>query len=260
MLGLAGPQTSGTLLAPQHNCNRLRSPNVRLGLKGKMARLWEWGLDWLDRSDVKPSDHKIEDPITLLQRIFAVLGGIIAILSSPAISVLVPSLNTTTAIALRVIIAMVTLAAVNYVVTAKEVVETTSGFRSQTLRTYRYSNTERLIARGVVLIALLMLVLKLIPDTTPYNCNLTATVALQTPEGSTRPLFLLLTAGGDPDTFIVDEGQPVEMQVLSSHLSAFSIALQWSDNSRSDFGSFTGCSAVDRRSSDGRATIDLSVR
>ena len=124
-----------------------------------MALLSEWSRDWLDLSGIKPSNRQIDDPITLLQRVFAALAGITAILSSPAISVLVPNLNTNTAIALRIIIALVTLAAVNYVVTAKDVVEATSGFRSQTVRTYRFSRTERLIARGVVGAALLLLIL-----------------------------------------------------------------------------------------------------
>jgi hypothetical protein len=226
------------------------------------AVLREWSRDWLDLSDVKPSDRKIDDPITLLQRAFAALAGIIAILSSPAINVLVPNLNANAAIVLRVLIALVTLVAVNYVVTAKDVVETTSGFRSETLRTYCFSRTERLIARGVVAIALLLLILNLIPASEPpRNCNFMATVDWQTPEGPVRPLFLSLTAGDRTDRFTVDKGKPVAMQIAPAHLSAYSIVLEWSDNSRSDFGPFAGCSAkTDRRSRDGRAKLDLAVR
>jgi hypothetical protein len=162
-----------------------------------MGRLREWSLDCLDRSDVRPSDGKIDDPITILHRAFAALAGIIAVLSSPAISVLTPSLTPNAAIVLRFIIALVTLASVNYVVTAKDVVETTSGFQSQTLRTYRFSTTERLVARGVVAIALLMLVLNLLPAApAPRACNLTATVDWQAPGASATPLFLSLTTGG----------------------------------------------------------------
>jgi hypothetical protein len=227
-----------------------------------MALLSEWSRDWLDLSDIKPSNRQIDDPITLLQRVFAALAGIIAILSSPAISVLVPNLNTNTAIVLRVIIALVTLAAVNYVVTAKDVVETTSGFRSETVRTYRFSRTERLIARGVVAAALLLLSLNLIPAAEPpRNCNLMATVNWQTPEGMARPLFLSLAAGDRAQRFSVEKGKPVAMLVLPAHLSAYSIVLEWSDNSRSDFGAFAGCSAIaDRRSGDGRAELDLAAR
>jgi len=227
-----------------------------------MALLSEWSRDWLDLSGIKPSNRQIDDPITLLQRVFAALAGITAILSSPAISVLVPNLNTNTAIALRIIIALVTLAAVNYVVTAKDVVEATSGFRSQTVRTYRFSRTERLIARGVVGAALLLLILNLIPAAEPpRNCNLTATVNWQTPEGVARPLFLSLAAGDRTDRFSVEKGKPVAMQIPSAHLSAYSIVLEWSDNSRSDFGAFAGCSAIgDRRSGDGRVELDLAAR
>jgi hypothetical protein len=227
-----------------------------------MVQLREWARDWLDLSDVKPSNRQIDDPITLLQRVFAALAGIIAILSSPAISVLVPNLNTNTAIVLRVIIALVTLAAVNYVVTAKDVVETTSGFRSETIRTYRFSRTERLIARGVVAAALLLLSLNLIPAAEPpRNCNLMATIDWQTPEGMARPLYLSLTAGDRAERFSVEKGKPVAMLVPPAHLSAYSIVLEWSDNSRSDFGAFAGCSAIaDRRSRDGRAELDLAAR
>lgn len=226
------------------------------------ALLKEWSRDWLDMSDVKPSDRTIDDPITLLQRAFAALAGIVAILSSPAINVLVPNLNTNAAIALRVVIALVTLAAVNYVVTAKDVVETTSGFRSETLRTYRFSRTERLIARGVIAIALLLLILNLIPAAEPpRNCNLTATVDWQLPEGPVRPLFLSLTAGDRTDRFVVENGKPVAMQVAPAHLSSYSIVLEWSDNSRSDFGAFAACSATaERRSRDGRAKLGLAIR
>jgi hypothetical protein len=227
-----------------------------------MAPLTEWALDWLDLSGVKPSDHKIDDPITLFQRAFAALAGIIAVLSSPAINVLVPNLNNNAALVLRVVIALATLIAVNYVVTAKDVVETTSGFGSQTLRIYRFSTTERLIARGVVAIALVMLLLNLVPaPEAPRNCNLTAIVDWQTPDGSASPLFLTLTAGGRTERFTADKGKPVAMQVLPAHLSAYSMVLEWSDNSRSDFGGFSGCSpVVDRRSRDGRAKVDLAVR
>ena len=97
-----------------------------------MGRLREWALDWVDRSNTQSSDRKIEDPLTLLPRLFAALAGIVAILSSPAISVLIPDLNANAAIILRVCIAVATLVAVNYVVTAKDTIETVSGFKSQT--------------------------------------------------------------------------------------------------------------------------------
>jgi len=88
-----------------------------------MGRLREWGLGWLDRSATQPSDRKIDDPLTILQRIFAALAGIVAVLSSSAISVLLPNLNANSALILRIIVMLVTLVAVNYVVTAKDTVE-----------------------------------------------------------------------------------------------------------------------------------------
>jgi hypothetical protein len=227
-----------------------------------MGRLREWALDWLDRSDAGSSNRKIDDPVTILQRAFAMLGGIVAIMSSPAISVLVPNLNSNAAIVLRCVIALVTLACVNYVVTAKDVVETTSGFRTQTQRTYRFSTFERLIARAVVAVALLLLLLNLVPPrAAPGACNLTAIVDWQTPERPATPLYLSLTAGGRIDRFTVERGKAIAMQIPAAHLSGFSMVLEWSDNSASDFGAFSGCSPVtNRRSGDDRAKVELAVR
>jgi hypothetical protein len=227
-----------------------------------MGRLREWWLDWLDRSDVGSSNRKIDDPVTILQRAFAMLAGIVAILSSPAISALVPNLNANAAIVLRSVIALVTLASVNYVVTAKDVAETTSGFRTQTQRTYRFSTVERLIARGVVAIALLLLLLNLIPPSaTPSACNLTATVAWQAPEGPATPLYLSLAAGARTERYVVERGKAIAMQIPAAHLSGYSMVLEWSDNSASDFGAFSGCSPVmNRRSGDDRAKVELVVR
>jgi hypothetical protein len=226
-----------------------------------LAKLKEWSLDWLGRADVRPPDRKIDDPLTLLQRVFAALAGIVAILSSPAISLLTPNLNPNASLVLRVVIALVTLVAVNYVVTAKDTVETTSGFRSQMLRTYRFTTAERMIARGVVAVALLLLALNLVPPTPAARpCNLTATADWES-GGSTRPLLLSLVAGGRTERFAVEKAMPVAIQLPLAHAVGFSIVLEWSDNTRSDFGAFSGCAAVtDRRSGDGRAKIDLAVR
>jgi hypothetical protein len=99
------------------------------------------------------------------------------------------------------------------------------------------------------------------PAEPPRNCNFLATVDWEMPERPVRPLFLSLTAGDRTDRFAVDKEKPVAMQVAPAHLSTYSIVLEWSDNSRSDFGAFAGCSATaDRRSRDGRAKLDLAVR
>jgi hypothetical protein len=225
-----------------------------------MSRFTEWARDWLGRSDVKPSDRRIEDPITILQRVFAALAAILAILSSPAINAFLPNPNAGAIVILRFAIALVTLAAVNHVVTAKDVVETTAGFGSKTLRTYRYSTTERLIARGVIAVALLMLVLHLVPQ--PRSCNLRATVSWTTPQGPATPLFVALLAGGNTLTRIdADDGKPFDLVIPPEHVSAFALGIEWSDGTRSDFGPFASCSAVTKTSSgDGRAKVDFMVR
>ena len=102
---------------------------------------------------------------------------------------------------LRVIVTLATLAAVNYIVTAKNTVETVSGLTSHTVQTYRFSNTERLIARGVVGIAIRSLTRNLVPAPVPLrSCDLTATVRWQPMDETAKPLFFLsLTAGGHED-------------------------------------------------------------
>jgi hypothetical protein len=95
------------------------------------------------------------------------------------------------------------------------------------------------------------------------NCNLMATINWQTgPPGSTTPLFLSVTAGADTKRFIAgDAGVPIAMQIPLTNGPRFSILLVWSDDSRSDFGTFSTCSpAVNRGSKDGRAKMDLAVR
>ncbi len=226
-----------------------------------MDRLKQWAHDWLGLADVKSSNSKIEDPIAIVQRVFAALAAIAAVLSSPAIGVLAPNLNANAALVLRALVVAVTLIAVHYVVTAKDVTETTTGFRSVTLRTYRFSTTERLIARGVVVLALVMLALNLVPaPAAPRDCNLTATVDWPVTDGARTPLYLSMTAGS-PVRYPLEQARPIVMQVPAAHVSTFSMILVWSDGFQSDFGAFSGCAAVrDRRSGDGRAKVDLAIR
>lgn len=225
-----------------------------------MSRIAEWARDWLDRSDVRPSDRKIDDPLTILQRVFAALAAILAILSSPAINAFLPNPDAGAIMIVRLAIALVTLVAVNHVVTAKEVVETTAGFSSKTLRTYRYSTTERLIARGVVAVALMMMLLYLVPK--PRSCNLRATASWTTPQGPATPLFVAVLAGGNELTRIGAENRkPFDLTIPPEHVSAFALIIQWSDGTRSDFGPFASCSAVtNTNSGDGRAKVDFVVR
>lgn len=223
-----------------------------------MGALKQWCLDWLDRANVEPSDRKIDDPIAILQRAFGALAGILAILSSPAISLLAPNINSNARIVLLSLIGLATLVAVNHVVTAKDVGETTSGFSSRIKKTYRFSSGERWAARAILLIALILPLLNLVPA--PKDCNLTAIVDWQA-DGSPTPVSLSSSIGGRSERYPVERGKPVAMKLPAAHLGTFSIVLMWSDNSASDFGTFAGCSTVANRSStDGRAQVELAVR
>ena len=103
-----------------------------------------------------------------------------------------------------------------------------SGQKSDEMRTYRFSNTERLIARGVVGIAALMLILNFVPPPEPLrNCDFTAIVQWQSTEGTARPVFLSLTAGDHEERYPVEDGKPLAMQVEAAHLSSFSIKLHF---------------------------------
>jgi len=218
-------------------------------------RLKEWALDWVDRTGTQPSDGKIEDPLTLVSRIFAALAGVGAVLSSPAIDFLAPNLNANAAAILRVIIAAGTLVAVNYVVTAKD------GVESGKLRKYRFSNTERLIARGIVVFAILIWSLNFVPaPPEPRDCSVNAVVSWTGQLNGTRPQSVSLQAG-EEQLYPVGDGRPVAMLVPAEHLSAWSVTLLWSDGARSDFGEFSGCpAAASRGSGDGRAEISLEGR
>lgn len=225
-------------------------------LRGLGALLAEWLGDWLGRADVEPSDRKLDNPLTLLQQAVATLAGIAAILSSPAIAQWVPDFNANAALALRVAIAAATLAAAHYVVTAKDAREVVAGVGSRLVRKYRYSRTERLIARGVVTLAVVIWGLSFVAEPAG-DCRLQASVAWS---AAARPQYLTVTAGGQSARYPVASGRPLALQVPSAHLSTYSVALHWSDGVRSEFGAFSGCSASnDRRSDDGRATISLSV-
>lgn len=227
-----------------------------------MRRLREWALDWIDRSGTEAADAKIDEPLSLLQRIFTIIAGFVAIFSSPAINFLAPNLNANAAMVLRIIVVIAALAAVNYVVVAKTASETVSGMGVRTLRKYRFSTTERLIARGVVVIALIILALNFVPaPKEPRDCAITANLAWQTPQGTARPSYLSLMIGGREQRYPVAPGKPIAIQIPAAHISKYSMALQWSDNSRSDFGEMPGCMAgLSKASSDGRVTINLQGR
>jgi hypothetical protein len=219
-------------------------------------RLKEWALDWVDRTGTRPAAGGIEEPLTLVSRIFAALAGVVAVLSSPAIDFLAPNLNANAAAILRVIIALGTLVAVNYVVTAKDTVE------SEGHRKYRFSNTERLIARGIVVLAILIWSLNFVPaPPEPRDCSVNAVVTWKGQlDGTVRPLSISLVAGQE-QAYPIQLDSPVAMRVPSAHLSRWSINVLWSDNSLSGFGEFSGCpAAASKGSGDGRAEINLTGR
>ena len=102
-----------------------------------MSKLKDWLSDWTGRANVSEPDDTIENPIKLVEKIFAMLAGLVAISSSPAISALAPNLSRGAALVLGAAIALATLVGVNYVVTAKTTREATVGFRPETRRIYR---------------------------------------------------------------------------------------------------------------------------
>jgi hypothetical protein len=227
-----------------------------------MGRLREWALDWIDRSGTEPAaNRKIDDPLTLLPKIVAAIAGIVAIFSSPAISFLVPNLNANAAVIFRVLIVLLTLAAVNYIVTAKDVANIGIAGAPRLYR-YRFSTQERLIARGVVAVALLVTLLNFVPSPqVPRDCALTATVSWDAQREVNNPLFLTLNFAGGENRYPVGLGKPIAMLVPAGHISNYSIALQWPNNARSEFGVLSGCLAkLSKDSSDGRAKIVVQGR
>jgi hypothetical protein len=224
-----------------------------------MGKLKEWALDWVDCSDTLSSDRKISDPLAIVQSVFATLAAVVALASSPVINAFAPNLNSTARLGLNVLIALLTLAAVHYVVTAKDMTESLSGHRVQSRRTYRFSQLERWVGRGVVALAIILLALNRVASVPPA-CGMTATVTWPSSAAS-RALYLAVTAGGREQRYDVETGKPVALEVVPAHASDFSIALLWSDGARSDFGGFSACpAAINRTSNDGRARIDIAGR
>jgi hypothetical protein len=225
-------------------------------------KLKEWALDWVDRSGTEPSGGRSGNPLTNLPQLFAALAAIVAVLSSPAISVLVPDLNANAALVLRAAIALATLIAVNHVVTAKDTVPVPSPLRSETVRRYRFSRAERMIARGIVVVGALIWSLNYVPaPAEPEDCGLDAIVtAAGGSGGAATPVALLLQLGDREERISADLGKRLAMLVPSEHLSAWRLVLIWSDGSRSDFGEFSGCPAeAQANSQDGRVKIVLKA-
>jgi hypothetical protein len=228
-------------------------------IKEATATLREWTLDWLHLSSTQPAEPTILDPLTIIPRAFAALGAITAVLASPVMNVLVPDLNANAAFFLRLVIAGATLVAVNYVVTKKGTVDSATGFRSQTFQRYRFSNTERIVAQLVVIVGITIWSLNFVPaPKLPKDCEIIAEISwAEPPDGIPTPLYIELTAG-EPVRYTVGNGRPVALRVPAAHAASWSLALVWSDNSRSNFGIFTGCSKINRKGSgDGRAQITV---
>jgi hypothetical protein len=220
-----------------------------------------WTLDWLHLSSTEPSEKRIEDPLNLLPRVFIVLAGIVAVFASPAITVLAPELNQRSATILRVIVAIATLCAANYVVTAKDMIPAEPSSKSGIVQRFRYSNSDRLVAQGVVLFGIVIWSLNFITSSPVLkDCDLMAVVTWPHPDQAPAPLYVTLTAG-DPVRYHIENGIPIAMRVASAHTDSWAMSLQWSDGSRSEFGNYSGC---DKRhsndSEDGRAHISLESR
>jgi hypothetical protein len=94
----------------------------------------------------------------------------------------------------------------------------------------------------------------------PRACQLTATVEMPVTTGEVKPLFLALSAGGQMTRYPIELPKSVNLTILPEHVSSYNLALEWSDNTRSNFGDLSGCrSEINRKSDDGRSTLHLAV-
>ncbi len=90
------------------------------------------------------------------------------------------------------------------------------------------------------------------------DCELSASITWELMD-DTIPLYVVLTAGGSA-RYLVNSGIPVALHIPSAHIGNWSLALVWSDKSKSEFGSFSGCSIAGRKESeDKRAQISFQT-
>ncbi len=82
----------------------------------------------------------------------------------------------------------------------------------------------------------------------PNDCELNASISWDS-SGNSAPLYIVLTAG-NPTRYLVDDVGQVALRIPSANVDNWSLALVWSDNSQSTFGTFSGCSFSGRKESE----------
>lgn len=226
---------------------------------GGFAMLTEWALDWLQMSSTAPAAKAAEGSPNLVPLIFAAAVTVLAAFSSPAISASAPNLNSNAALLLRILIAVVALIAVNHVVTAKE--EGSTGFKSQTIRRYRFSNTARFLAESVGIIGMGIWALAFARDLAlPKDCELTALMTWTPSDTPPSPLYVEIAAG-ELVQFAVGNGIPVAFSIPAAQTSDWTLTILWSDRTRSKFGKLTECyEHYSKESDDRRALLSLESR
>ncbi|MBY5767016.1 hypothetical protein HFO06_28620 [Rhizobium leguminosarum] len=225
------------------------------------AKATQWILDWLELGDVEQSDANIGDPIDIATKAGTALVALLALPGSQLVTLIVPEMNSNALIVFQVLIGVVTLGVINYVVTAKDSRTERGVLNSRTVSVYRYTRAERVIARLVIAIAVVLYSLNFIPaPTEKKNCDLLAKVKWQT-NSSKKPLTLLLIAENMQTSYSLVSSSDVAITIPATSIPSYSFAVVWESGSRSDFDESSGCvPPMERVSKDGEATISLSSR
>ncbi|MDE3819696.1 hypothetical protein [Sinorhizobium meliloti] len=216
-------------------------------------------LDWLERGDVEESDASLGNPIEIASKAGAALIALLALPSSPLVTMLVPEINSNALIVLQGLIGVTTLGLINYVVTAKDLRTERAGLTSRTVPVYRYTRAERIVARLILVLAIAFYSLNLVPPPADKkNCDLFAKLRI---DNAKRPLTLLLLAGDKQTSYSLVGSSDVAITIPAASVPSYTFSLVWEGGSRSEFDKFSGCIApIERASKDGQATISFSSR
>ncbi|MGO6950362.1 hypothetical protein [Rhizobium johnstonii] len=220
----------------------------------------EWARDWLGRGKVEKSEAKLDDPIGLLSKALAGLVALFALPGSEVVKSIVPDLNGNALRILQLAIALATLWAINHVVTAKGSSTKRTGLSSETVLTYSYTQTERIIARLIIVVAIFLFALNYIPSPIPEkDCDLLATVKWE--QSNPRKPLTLLLAGNSQTSYSLVSSSEIAITIPAASIPSYSFTVVWENGTRSEFDKFSGCVApIEKSSKDGQAKILISSR
>ena len=212
-------------------------------LKKILGKVTTWFRDWVGHSATLRSEGRSISPLALIPQALTLLAGLFA---DKIAGLVVGPLPPEAAFTLRILFAVLLLGIANFVITAKTTVTDPAAkvFRdaspSGTRSKYKYTENDRLLAKLVILLFLLVSVVSLWPRTGP--CRMLAEIDLLTPTvGGPKPLLLEVRTQAGPRRYSMTLREKVAFEVAGEHRSSWSLVIIWSDEKISGLGAFSGC-------------------